>query len=141
MSLSLSKSYRYARLGLVKNTTLCLLWIVAGMGFLFVPIGHFRWLGLLFVGYGFFLWIFTLSPRWKHVVILDEAKLVIGKQSYDWDQFDLMQIGKSGSTRIIQLIGQKGKLNLEIKDDLPGFDELAKDCFFHMNRQVKKTRP
>lgn len=136
MHLSLSKSYRYARWPLVKNTTVCVFWILIGVGVLIAPLGQGRWLGLLPIGYGLTRFIFSLRPKWKHVVILDEGKLKVGKRSYDWNQFDLMQIGKNDSMRIIHLIGQEGNLNIEFKDDLSDFDELAQNCFFHMNRKV-----
>lgn len=137
--MSLSKSYRYARWPLVKNTTVCVFWLLIGAGILVSPLGDSRWFGLLLVGYGLIRWLFSIRPRWKHVVILNEEKLVIGKRSYDWDKFDQMRIERKESRRAIHLTGQNGKLDLLIKDDLPGFEELAQDCFFYMNRKVEKT--
>ena len=135
MSLSLSKSYRYPRWPLVQHTTVCVFWILVGVGILISSFGQGRWFGLLPIGYGLSRWVFSLRPKWKHIVILDEGKLKIGKCSYDWDQFDQMQIERKGSNRAIRLTGQEGSLDVLIKDDLPGFDELAQDCFFHMNRK------
>lgn len=134
MSLSLSNRYHHSRWSLVKNTTTCVFWLVVGAGILFFPIGKIRWVGLMPVGYGLLRWSFSIRPRWKHVVILDEEKLVIGKRSYDWSQFDEMRLERNESARAVNLIGDGGNLDVLIKDDLPDFDKLAQNCFFHMNR-------
>jgi hypothetical protein len=82
-----------------------------------------------------------IRPRWKHVVILDVETLKIGNQSYDWAQFDEFRLDRHESKRTIRLIGGDGKLDILIKDDLPGFGELARECFFHMNRPIKTSAP
>lgn len=134
MSLSRSNHYHHSRWSLVKNTTICVFWLVVGAGIILAPVGRVRWLGLLPASYGLLRWILSVHPRWKHVVILDEENLIIGKCSYDWSQFDEMRLERNESSRAINLIGDSGTLNVLIKDDLPDFDELAQDCFFHMNR-------
>ena len=134
MSLSRSNCYHHSRWSLVKHTISCVFWLLVGAGFLFAPIGYSRWLGLLPASYGLLRWIFSVRPRWKHVVILNEEKLTIGNRSYEWSQFDEMRLERNESNRSVKLIGNDGNLNVLIKDELPGFDELAQDCFFRMNR-------
>ncbi|MDF7824381.1 hypothetical protein P4B35_10190 [Pontiellaceae bacterium B12227] len=129
-----SKRYHHPRWPLVKNTISCALWILIGSGISISPIGHFRWIGLAPLAYGFGRWIFSTRPRWKHVVILNESQLKIGDRHYDWNRFDEMRLDRTASSRTIHLTGNDGKLDILIKDDLPGFDELARDCFYHMNR-------
>ncbi len=132
--MSRSNHYHHSRWSLVKHTMACVFWLMVGAGILFTPVGHVRWLGLLPASYGLLRWVFSVRPRWKHVVILDEEKLIIGTRSYDWSQFDEMRLERNETTRAINLIGDGGKLDVLIRDDLPDFDELAQNCFFHMNR-------
>jgi len=60
---------------------------------------------------------------------------MIGSRAYEWNQFDQMRIDRKELSREIRLVGREGTLNLVIKDDLPDFDELARDCFFYMNQK------
>ena len=136
-----SKSYHHPRWPLVKNTISCTFWFLIGMGILMSPVGHFRWVGLAPFSYGLGCWFFSIRPRWKHVIILDEGKLKIGDRSYDWEQFNRMEIERKDSHRSIRLTGEDSKLDIRIKDDLPGFDELAQDCFYHMNRNPESSIP
>ena len=141
MNASHSKSYHYPRWPLVHKTTECMLWLLMGILILFIPVGHARWFGLLPVAYCIIQWHFGLRPRWRHIIRLDAKKIMIGARSYEWDQFDQMRIDRKESGREIRLIGRDGALNLVIKDDLPDFDELARDCFFYMNQKPQISRP
>lgn len=130
-----SKSYRYPRWPLVKNTMECAGGMLVGAGILFAPIGHGRWLGLLPIAYCGYQWHFRLQPKWSFVVRMDHEKLQVGSTVYPWSSFDQFHIGQNGeSKRYLHLTGRNGLLDIEIKDDLPGFDELAHACFFHVNR-------
>ena len=66
---------------------------------------------------------------------------MIGSRAYEWNQFDQMRIDRKELSREIRLVGREGTLNLVIKDDLPDFDELARDCFFYMNQKPQVSRP
>lgn len=133
-----SKSYHYPRWPLVKHTAACALWLLAGAGIVAAPIGHARWLGLLPIAHCGFQWHFRLQPKWSYIVHMDHEKLQVGATAYLWDSFDHFQIERSGdSKRCIHLIGRNGLLDIEIKDDLPGFDELAHTCFFHVNQKQR----
>ena len=140
MNASHSKSYHYPRWPLIRQTSECMLWLLVGIMILCMPAGHARWLGLLPLVYCIIQWRFGLLPRWKHVIRLDEKKLMIGSHAYEWNQFDQMRIDRAESTREIRLVGREGTLNLVIKDDLQEFDELARDCFFYMNQMPQIRR-
>lgn len=135
-----SKRYHHPRWPLVKNTISCALWILIGTGILVSPIGLFRWIGLALLAHGFGRWIFSIRPRWKHVIFLEEGKLKIGDQSYEWDQFERMEIERKESHRSIRLTGEDDKIDIRIKDDLSGFDELSSGCFYHINRAVNSEK-
>ena len=66
---------------------------------------------------------------------------MIGSRTYEWNQFDQMRIDRKELSREIRLVGREGTLNLVIKDDLPDFDELARDCFFYMNQNIESPIP
>lgn len=138
MNQSLSSRYRYSQWQLIKSTAGCVLWLLLGIAVLSTPIGKARWAGLFIIGYGLVLWVFRILPRWKHVIILDEDHLQIGSAAYAWSRFDTMRIERTHTHRSIHLVGENGQLDIWIKDELPHYDELAKDCFIHMNRCLEQ---
>lgn len=139
MSWSPSNHYHHPRWPLVQHTISCAAWSLVGTGILLAPVGHLSWAGLLPLAYGFGRWIFSVRPRWKHVIILEEDQLRTGGRSYDWNRFDRMEIERNDTHRSIRLTGESGKLDILIKDDLPGFDELSSGCFYHMNRTIEPS--
>lgn len=131
-----SKSYRYPRWPLVKNTIGCLLWVILGTGISVAPVGYFRWTGLLPIGYGVLRWHLHILQKWQYVIRPQADALMIGSNAHLWNTFDQLQIERSGSERNLRLISSEGKSNdVVIHDDIPGFDELAQACFFHINQK------
>jgi hypothetical protein len=128
------KSYHYPRWPLARKTAACTGWFLLGIAVLFAPFGKGRWLGLIALLYCAARWSFSLYPQWKHVIRMNNDGLMIGSRSFKWEQFDQIQIERNKSGRKLRLTGQGNKHSLVIEDDLPSFDELARGCFFHINR-------
>lgn len=133
-----SKSYRYPRWPLVKNTTACVLWVFLGIGTAAAPVGYFRWVGLAPIFYGVLRWQLRILPKWQYVIRPQADALMVGSSFHLWSTFDQLQIERTGSERNLRLISSEGKVHdVVIRDDIPGFDELAQACFFHINQKPK----
>ena len=92
-------------------------------------------MGLVPVLYGLIRLCFFIRPRWKHVIVAEKSCLKVGRQSYEWKQFNSILLERKESGRSIHLVGDDGKLDVVIRDNLPGFDDLAQECFSCMSRK------
>lgn len=141
MKSSQSKVYRYPRKEQVKLFVQCAMGFVAGGTLLLAPIGLFRWVAILPLGYSLFTWNQIVRPKRAFVIRANEKQLKIGSKTYDWDQFDHMDLDRSEGKSRIRLSGLKGKIDTGFDSDLPGYLELAQECLFHLNRPIEKKEP
>ena len=141
MSAKKTKRYRLPRWPLLVDTYHCLLRGIPGLIIIALPIGYWKLLGVILLLWGLGVWYIFVMPKWRYVVYTDFDNLYIGNKAYPWSEITELKIDREGEHRVLQLSGRSGLLpyKLSIKDDILDFDELAQECFWHVNAPIEQV--
>lgn len=136
------RNYHLPRWPLFTQTVKCLLWIIFGILILNFPNFHFlHWTGLIPITWAIIFWFIVLSPKWHYTIHTDYDNLYIGSKVYPWAEITELNIERDDTHRLIHLKGRSGirPYLISIRDDVLGFDELAQECFWHVNEPKNKA--
>lgn len=137
------RCYHLPRWPLFRQTVRCFLWIIFGLLVLNFPNSQYLyWAGLIPITWAIIFWFIILSPKWHYTIHTDYDNLYIRGKVYPWADITELKMERESEHRILRLSGHSERLPYQvfIRDDILRFDELAQECFWHVNTPNEESK-